>query len=306
VAMGIRVIPSHEPTDEGAKRHFDLAGAVLVTSALVALTYGIVQSDALGWGSPGVIGPLVAGVLLLGAFLVVEGRTAEVPLVPLSIFRNPTLRVANIVVVLLYLALFSMWYFLTLFLQVVQHDDALQAGFSFVPMTMMVFTGSSLAPALVRRFGVRVVLATGMLAASVGLTLLSGIAPGGSYVADVLPGGLLATIGMGLSLVPATIAATQGVERARAGVASGLLNTSRLMGGALGLAILGTLAQSATRSALVHAARPAALTYGYQVAFTVGAVVCLVGVGVALLLPATGTLRNTLERRVGRAAALDA
>jgi EmrB/QacA subfamily drug resistance transporter len=307
VALGWRVIPAHQPSDENAKRHFDLAGAVLVTAALASITFGIVQTDSLGWGSAGVIGPLLAGVALLGGFLVVEGHTAEVPLVPLSMFRIRPLRLANLAIVLLYVALFSMWYFLTLFIQVVRHDDALQAGFSFVPMTLMVFTGSSLAPGLIRRFGgPRGVLATGMLFAAVGLTLLSGLAPGGSYIADLLPGGMLAAFGMGLSLVPATITATQGVERARAGVASGLLNTSRLMGGALGLAVLGTLAQSATRSARGHLGVAASLTYGYQVAFTVGAVVCLVGVGVALRLPrrlAVATNAATAKAAAGPATA---
>src|SRR5581483_6033238 len=150
----------------------------LVTGGLVALTYGIVRTDALGWGSTGVLIPLVLAALLLGAFALVEARVSAAPLVPLSIFRLRQLRAANSVVTLMYASLFSMFFFVTLYLQQVLGDDALQAGLSFLPITLSVFTASSLASRLVARFGVRNVVSAGMLMATAGLVILTGVRPG--------------------------------------------------------------------------------------------------------------------------------
>ncbi len=269
-----------------APRHFDLAGALLVTGGLLGVTYGIVRTDTLGWGATGVIVPLVAGLVLLAGFALVEARVARVPLVPLSIFRLAQLRTANLVVVLMYAALFSMFFFLALYLQQVHGDDALQAGLSFLPITLSVFTGSSLSPRLVARFGVRRVVTLGMLSAATGLLLLTGLHPGAGYAADVLPGGVLAGLGMGLGLVSSTIAATQGVPRTQSGLASGLLNMSRLFGGALGLAVLGTVAASSTRAA---GTGPSALTHGFTVAFAVGA-----GITVLAAVVAAAGLRSNV------------
>jgi EmrB/QacA subfamily drug resistance transporter len=284
VLGGLRVIPADAP-GRRARGDFDVSGAVLVTAGLVALTYGIVRTESLGWGSTGVVAPLAAAAVLLGLFALVEGRLARSPLVPLSVFRMSQLRASNLVVVLLYSAQFPMWFFLTLYLQQVLHLSALETGLAFVPMTAGVVTGSTLAPRLIARFGLRPVLTAGMLSGSVGLALLTGIGPGGTYFAQVLPGGLLAPLGMGLSLVPATIAAVQGVAPAQSGLASGLLNTSRLLGGALGLAVLGTLAASHTQSAVGPPA--AALSDGFQLAFLLGALLCLAGAlaAAALLRP---------------------
>jgi EmrB/QacA subfamily drug resistance transporter len=286
VVLGLRAIPADTgAADVEAERHFDVAGALLVTGGLASLTFGIVRTEALGWGSAGVLVPLVAGAALVAAFLVVEGKIARSPLVPLRIFRSRRLRAANLVVVMLYVALFSMWYFMTLYLQVVLHDDALSAGVSFLPMTLSVFTGSSLAPRLVSRAGVRVTLTAGMLLAAAGMALLTGISTGGSYLGSVLAGGVIASLGMGLALVSATIAAMQGVPGAQAGVASGLLNTSRLVGGALGLAVLGTIASTHTAGELrVGVASLHALTDGFSLALTVAAAVSLAGAAAAALL----------------------
>ncbi len=278
VALGTRVIPGD--VRAAGPRHFDVSGALLVTAGLVSLTYGIVRTDSFGWGSTGVLAPLAVGVLLLGAFLLVEARISRAPLVPLSIFRLRTLRAANTIVVLMYSALFSMFFFVTLYLQQVLGQDALQAGLSFLPMTLSVFTASSLSPRLVARFGVRRVVTTGMLFASGGLLLLTGVHPGASYLSAVLPGGVLAGLGMGLGLVPSTIAATQGVPRTQSGLASGLLNMSRLFGGAIGLAVLSTIATSSSRPA-AGASRLAGLTNGFGVAFEIGALVCLAAAMVA-------------------------
>jgi EmrB/QacA subfamily drug resistance transporter len=280
VIASLRVIP-HAQAHQGT-RHFDLTGAVLVTASLVSFTFGIVRTDTLGWGSLGVLVPLASGLLLLIAFLIVEARVAEAPLVPLSALRAPELRIANIVVILLYAAFFPVWFFLTLYLQQVLHYDAIQAGLAFLPMTLSIFLASTLAPRAVARVGVRSVISAGMLCAAVGMALLVGIAPGDSYLSAVLPGALLSAIGMGFSLVPATIVAMRSLPPSLSGVGSGLLNTSRLMGGALGLAILSTIAAARTR-ADVAAGALHALTNGFDLAFGVGAVLALLGAVVTAL-----------------------
>ncbi len=204
-----------------------MSGAVLVTASLVSLTFGIVRSDTLGWGSTGVLGPLLAGIVLLAAFLLVEARIAEVPLIPLSIFRHGRLRAVNLIVTLLYAAFFPVWFFLTLYVQQVLHYDAIEAGLSFLPMTLSIFAASTLAPRVVAPFAPRRVIAAGMLTATIGMVLLSGVAPGGTYLTTVLPGALLTSIGMGFSLVPSTIVAMQGLAGSQSGLGSGLLKTPR-------------------------------------------------------------------------------
>jgi EmrB/QacA subfamily drug resistance transporter len=281
IALALRTIPLDRLGD--GPRHFDLTGALLVTTGLVALTYGIVRTGALGWGATGVLIPLAAAVVLLGAFGFVEGRVARAPLVPLSIFRLRQLRAANLVVVLMYFALFSMFFFITLYLQQVLGDNALQAGLAFLPMTLSVFTGSTLAARVVARYGLRPAIAGGMTLATAGLVLFTGVHPGGSYFSTVLPGGILSGLGMGLTLVSSTIAATQGVPREESGLASGLLNMARLFGGALGLAVLSTVATDASHVG-PGVSSLQGLTNGFGVAFTVGAVVTMIGAILALVL----------------------
>jgi EmrB/QacA subfamily drug resistance transporter len=288
IALGLRVIPRSRPA-EGA-RHFDATGATLVTASLVAITYGIVRTDTLGWGSLGVVGPLAAGALLLGAFLLVEARVAQAPLVPLGVFRLRELRAANIVVTLLYAAVFPVWFFLTLYMQKVLGYDALQAGVAFLPMTLSIFAMSSLAPRVVARFGARATIVVGMLTVTAGMATLTGIAPGDSYAGLPLAGAVLVAIGMGLTLVPSTIVAMQGLPRAQGGLGSGLLNTSRLMGGALGLAVLSTIAAAHTRGE-VGAGGLQALTDGFGRAFAVGGALALAGAATAMLLRAPAAAR---------------
>jgi EmrB/QacA subfamily drug resistance transporter len=279
VGLGLLAIPPIAPAS-GQPRHFDALGAGLITGGLIAVTFGIVRTDTLGWGSPGVLGPLALGAGLVAAFAYVEARVARVPLVPLSIFRIRRLRAANAVVLLMYAANFPAWFFLTLYLQQVLHLDAIETGIGFLPMTLSIFTGSTLAPRAVARFGPRRVIVAAMLVMSAGMALLTGIAPGGTYVGSVLAGAVLTALGMGFSLVPATIVAMQGVRGADSGVASGLLNTSRLMGGALGLAILSTIASSRTRGD-VAAGAVQALTSGFDLAFTVAIGFALAGAAIA-------------------------
>jgi EmrB/QacA subfamily drug resistance transporter len=283
-------------------RHFDVLGATLVTGALTALVYAIVRTDTLGWGAPGVLVPLLAGVALLAGFVAVEGRFASAPLVPLAIFRMRVLRAANLVVFLLYAAVFAMWFFLSLYMQQVLHYDAISTGLAFVPMTLGVVLATSLAPRLVARFGTRAVIAGGMLLSASGLLLLTGTRAGGSYAAQVLPGGVLSALGLGLALVPSTIAAMSGVSGSQSGLASGLLNTSRLIGGALGLAVLSTIAASQTHAAVRGGASAvSALSGGFELAFGVGAATSLLGALVALALmrvaPAAAGAESSLRRR---------
>ncbi len=251
-----------------------------MTAGLIGITFGIVRTDTLGWGSPGVLSPLAAGLVLLATFVYVEARVARVPLVPLSIFRVRRLRAANLIVLLMYAANFPAFFFITLYLQQVLHYDAIEAGLAFLPMTLSIFAGSSLAPRVVARFGARRVILVAMLSTAAGMLVFSGVHPGGTYVNTVLAGALLSALGMGFALVPSTIVAMQGVPGSQSGLASGLLNTSRLMGGALGLAVLSTIAASQTHAQIgVSAGR--ALTDGFDLAFTVAAGFALAGAAIA-------------------------
>jgi EmrB/QacA subfamily drug resistance transporter len=264
------------------ERHFDVTGAALITLGLVGLVYGIVRSDPLGWGSPGVLGPIAAGLATLALFAFVEQRVARAPLVPLAIFRRAQLSAANVVVLLLYAAMFSMFFFVTLYLQQVLHYSALGAGAAFLPTTLGIATASSLAPRVIARLGPRHTMTVGMLLVALGLAWYSGLSPDSSYLAVVLPGSVLTAAGVGLALVSATIVSVQGVPASQSGLASGLLNSARLMGGALGLAALSTVAASSTHAALVAGSGPAqALTDGYGSALRVGALVGLAGAAIA-------------------------
>jgi EmrB/QacA subfamily drug resistance transporter len=270
---------------ETENRHFDLLGAVLVTLGMSALTYGIVTTDRLGWGALGVLAPLAAGIALLVAFALYESGVAREPLMPLGIFRLRSLRASNLTIFLLYAAIFGFWFFQSLYMQGTLHYSALTTGLAFVPMTLGVGVGATLAPRLARRIGPRIVLTAGMLSAAAGEALLTGVHPGGTYLAQVLPGGMLGAFGLGLALVPATIVAVQGVPAATSGLASGVLNTSRFVGAAIGLAVLSTIAASHTHSEIAAGTGAAtALTDGFQLQFEVGALFCLAGAVAAAVM----------------------
>lgn len=283
VLAGRRLIPRLDAVAE--ERKLDVPGAVLISGGLTAIVYGIVRTDSLGWGSLGVLVPLALGLVLLGLFALVEGKLAPDPLIPLDVFKMPALRAANLVVALLFAAMFGMWYFVSLFLQEVKGDDALLAGISFLPMTLLVFAGSATAPKLVARLGVRTTLGIGMALATVGFLVLATVESSSAYEVAILPGGMLAALGTGWSLVPATIVAVKGVPPEQNGLASGVVNTSRLVGGTLGLAVLTTLATSRTSDLLGSGTGQLdAFTSGYRLAFLVGAGLCLVGAAAAVTL----------------------
>ncbi len=248
---GRRVIP-HEAAI-GKERKLDVPGAVLISGGLTAIVYGIVRTDSLGWGSLGVAIPLALGVVLLGLFVLVEGKLSPDPLIPLDVFKMPALRAANLVVALLFAGLFGMWYFVCLYLQEVKGDNALLAGISFLPMTLLVFAGSATSPKLVARFGVRTTLAIGMSLATIGFLVLATVQASSGYGWRSCPAACSPRSARGWSLVPATIVAVKGVPAAQNGLASGVVNTSRLVGGTLGLAVLTTLATSHTNGLLAAA-----------------------------------------------------
>ncbi len=268
-------------------RSFDLLGAVSATIGLSLLVLGIVRTDATGWGSAQALIPILGGAVLLAAFLVIEGRLAKAPLMPLRIYSSRTLSASNLVVLLIGGATFGMWFFVSLYLQQVLGYSPIKAGLAFLPMTLCIVAGSTLASRAVNRVGAKLLLVVGMTAQTLGLLVFTGVSVHGGYLSDMIVPSLLVAIGIGLSLVPATISAVAGVAPGEAGLASGLVNTSRLVGGALGLAILAALAASRTSHDLHHAAAGAqamhsALTDGFHLAFLVAAGFALVGGLVAL------------------------
>ncbi|HEX8754233.1 MAG TPA: MFS transporter [Solirubrobacterales bacterium] len=277
---GRRWVPGNETV---GGRGFDAVGAVLVTGGLTALVYAIVRTDTLGWTSAGVTLPAAGAVVLLALFALYEGRVAKDPLVPLTVFRRPLIRASNIIMALLYAGAFSMWFFVSLYLQDVRNLDALQAGVAFLPLTLGFFAASSFSPRLVKRFGATNVLTGGLLAGAVGLALLGDVGATGPFLDIVLPAGVICTLGFGTAFVPVMIVAVQGVAPQESGLASGLVNTSRLVGGTLGLAAFSTVAASYTHS---HASSGAAvaLTDGYQLAFLLAAATTLLGAVAAATL----------------------
>ncbi len=292
-----RFIPDPEPDTSGA-RHYDALGALTVTTGLIVLTYAIVRTDVNGWASAATLVTGGIGLALVALFLTIEGRWAARPLVPLRIFSVRMLSVANVVVFFLGASVFAMWYFVSLYLQQVLGYSPVRAGLAFLPMTTGIIIASTIAPRLAQRFGPRWVLTFGMGLVGLGLLLFSGVRTGGSYTGDVLLPGVLAAAGLGCSFVPVTIAAVSGIERRQAGLASGLVNTSRQLGGSLGLAILATVASQQSQSARRAGANGAqALVTGFHSAFLLGGCFALAGalaaaVGLTARLPALAPART--------------
>ena len=268
-----------EGRNTNASRNFDLAGALTATLGLSLLVFGIVRTDQTGWGSAQTLTLIGGGIVLLLAFLLIEGRFARSPLMPLRIYASRTLSAANGVVLLVGGASFGMWFFVSLYLQQVLGYSPIKAGLAFLPMTICIVIGSTGASRLVTRIGSKPLLVAGMTSMALGLLLFTGVSADGTYLGNMLVPSLLVAIGIGLSFVPATISAVAGVAPAEAGLASGLVNTSRLVGGALGLAILAAIATAKTNADLRNGATTvhAALTNGFQVAFFVAAAFAVVG-----------------------------
>jgi EmrB/QacA subfamily drug resistance transporter len=286
----IALIPRYidESRAEGATRNFDVAGAVSVTAGLALLVYALVNTDSAGWLSGETIALFGVSIALLVAFVVIELRAAA-PLMPLGIFRLRSLTGANIVGLLLGAAVFSVFFFLSLYMQQVLGYSALKSGFAYLLVAVTIILAAGASQALVTRFGTKMILAIGMALLTLGLLYFTQIDVDGSYLVDLVPGFLLVGVGLGFAFVPVSIAALQGVREHEAGVASGLINTSQQIGGALGIAILSTIATTHTEGVLRdagggQAAVAGALTEGFQYAFAVGAVMAVVGLIATLLL----------------------
>jgi EmrB/QacA subfamily drug resistance transporter len=280
----VAIAPSLLAESRGQEREgFDVAGALAVTAGLALFIYTIVETVNEGWTSARTLVGFAIAALLLGAFLVREA-TARQPLVRLGIFRNRTLSASNAVGLLTGASLFSMFFFISLYLQRVLGYSALEAGFAYLPLALTIFLSAGGASQLVERWGVRPVLVSGLLFVAAGLTLFSQVSADGSFLGDVLAPSLLVAVGLGFSFVPVTIAAVAGVRSQEAGLASGLINTSQQVGGALGLAVLSTLATDRTESLAADGTPPAsALTQGFELAFALGAGIAVVGAIIAWL-----------------------
>ncbi|MFD5736612.1 MFS transporter [Streptomyces sioyaensis] len=252
-------------------RRLDVPGALLVTGGLALVAYGIVQTETDGWASASALLPLAAGLVVIAAFLAVEAR-AKAPLMPLGLFRLRSVSSANAAMVLAGAAMFSMWYFLSLYVQNVLGYRPLQAGLSFIPHSLSIVLGSKIAPRLMNRLGAKTLAITGAVISASGMVWQGTMDVHGSYLQTILGPGILMALGAGLTATPIASIATSGADPADQGLVSGLINTSRQMGGALGLSVLSTVAASRTEANN----SPQAMADGYGLAFQVGSLILLV------------------------------
>jgi EmrB/QacA subfamily drug resistance transporter len=276
-------------------KSFDALGAVLVTSGLVTLVYGITQANDNGWTSFETIGLFAVAGALLAGFIGQELRVKE-PLMPFSIFRIRTLSAANIAGLILGTVTFSMFLMLTLYMQQVLGYSPLKTGVAYLAVAATAIVWSTVAAQLVNRVGVKPVIVAGMAFLTAGLLFFTQVSVDGTYVNDLLPGFLLIAVGLGFSFVPISIAALAGVPSDEAGLASGLFNTSQQIGGALGIAALSAIATSTTTEELAAGtAQPQALVDGFQSAFIWGGLVAAVGIVVGLVLVRRRDLEAPVE-----------
>jgi EmrB/QacA subfamily drug resistance transporter len=264
---------------EHQPRHFDIAGAASITAGLSLLVYALLDANRVGWGSTRTIVLLALSALLVVAFVMIERRSRS-PLVPFGIFRVRTLTGANVTGLLIGASLFSMFFFISLYMQQVLGYSAIHAGLSYLPLAISIILSAGIASQLVTRVGFKPVLALGMVLIGIGLLWFSQIPVHGSFLADILGPSLLAAVGLGFAFVPVTIAAVAGVADEDAGLASGLINTSQQIGGALGLAILAAISTSVSGASRA----PALLTEGFHDAFLAGAGFAALGLLATLLL----------------------
>ena len=280
---------------------FDVPGAVLVTGGLSALVYAITQAGDAGWLAGETLAFFAAAVLMLAGFVAWEVRHPE-PLMRFGILQIRTVSGANVAGFIMGTAMFSMFLMLTLYMQQVLGYSAMRTGLAYLAVAGTAILWSGVAAQLVTRVGVKPVLVAGMATLTAGLVYFTQVSVGGSYLGDLLPGFLLIGIGIGFSFVPISIAALAGVRAAEAGLASGLINTSQQIGGALGIAALSTIATSQTADAVATgSAVPAALVDGFTAAFVAGVIVAALGIVAALTL----IRRDELERAPAALPALD-
>lgn len=283
IAAIVCLLPARGSAD---RIRLDLPGALSVTVGIGTLSYGLSQASSSGWGSTKVVIALVAAAVLLAGFVTVQATSAQ-PLIPRALFRLRSLVVGNLVMLLLGVTLNASFFFISLYLQQAIGYSALRAGMAMVPVTVILVVGGLASRGLVPVLGPRLMIILGGLIVAAGMAWLADVpSQPPVYLAHVLGPTLVAGIGLGLLLLAITISGTAGVNPEDAGAASGLLNTSRLVGGAIGLAVLTTIATTATKHAIEdQRALPDALVHGYRVAFLVNAGVMLVAVLAALALP---------------------
>jgi MFS family permease len=296
--LALRLIPPGEP---GAAQRLDVAGAISVTVSLVLAVYAVVNGNEAGWRSAQTLGLLLASALLMAAFIAIESRVAA-PLMPLGLFRSRNLSAANAIGILWTAAMFAWFFISALYLQLVLGYTPLQVGLAFLPANLiMAIFSLGLSARCVVRFGLRAPLVAGLLLAACGLALFARAPVQGAFLADVLPGMLLLGLGAGIAFNPVLLAAMSDVDPKDSGLASGIVNTSFVMGGALGLAVLASLA--AARSQAVAGALAldaAALNSGYHAAFAVGAIFAVVAaLGGMLLGPASPRGEQAGSRGMG-------
>jgi EmrB/QacA subfamily drug resistance transporter len=283
-AAAIAPVLLRESRPDLGHRHFDVAGAATVTGGLMLLVYSLTRATSDGWGSPTTLALLGGAAALIASFVLVELRSPW-PLLPLRIFRLPTVAGANIAMAIVGAVAFSEFFLLTLYLQDVLHYSAVQSGAAFAAFALAVVVVSNLAQAVVARIGVRATLTIGLLMSAVSVAALARLPVDGHYFWDIFPAFVLGGAGMGLSFVPVTIASLAGVDRSDAGVASGLVNTSRQIGGAIGIAAASAVAAtSASRFSGAPAGSVQALDHGYQTALYTLVGLLLVGAFVTLTL----------------------
>jgi EmrB/QacA subfamily drug resistance transporter len=307
VALSLRLLPSARMP--GQQGRLDVAGAVTVTSSLILAVYAIVNGNQAGWTSAQTLGLLGAAAVLLAAFLAIEARVPS-PLMPLRLFRLRNVAVADSISVLWAAAMFA-WFFLSaLYLQLVLGYSPLQVGLAFLPANLIMGAFSiSLSAKLVMRFGIKLPLTTGLLLAAAGLALFVRAPVGGSFLVDVLPSMILLGMGAGMAFNPVLLAAMGDVAPEEAGLASGLVNTAFMLGGALGLAILASIAASRTNTLLsAGQSHAAALTGGYHLAFIVGSLFAVAAavLGATLLRIRAPVGAHGAEEHVGAPALVEA
>ncbi|MBW8725092.1 MAG: DHA2 family efflux MFS transporter permease subunit [Inquilinus limosus] len=279
--FGLSLVLLSATRNETADRRLDIAGAITVTAALMLAVYAIVNGNEAGWTSARTLGLLGGAVVLLAAFVAIESRVAA-PLMPLGLFRLRSLAVANVVSVLWAAGMFA-WFFLSaLYMQQVLGYDPMEVGLAFLPSNLIMAAFSlGLSARLVMRVGIRLPIVIGLLLAAAGLALFAWVPVDGSFTLHVLPGMLLLGLGCGMALNPMLLAAMSEVAPTESGLASGMVNTAFMMGGALGLAVLASLAAARTGGLLADgAAQPVALVGGYHAAFLAGA--CFAALGAVL------------------------
>ena len=295
--LAFRLIPESRASE--MSRHFDIPGAISVTAGLSLLVYALVDADSSGWGSTKTIMLLIVSAALLTAFIGVE-RRAPSPLVPGRLIKAATVRGSNIVALLVGASLFSMFFFVSLYMQQVLGFSPLKTGLAYLPLAVTIIISAGIASQLVTKFGFKPILMVGLAFIAAGLAWFTQVSVGGSFLSDVLGPSILAAIGLGFSFVPVTIGAVAGISRDDAGIASGLINASQQVGGALGLAVLATIANSRTDEAMAKAggdpsALPQALTDGFQSAFLVGSGFAILGLILTAVLIKTADSRRFVE-----------